>query len=94
MVVSSGIEINNRDKAIEIIKKQLEDIKDGNISNYEYEASIKSIETGVKSLKDSQLHVVDFYLSQYIIGIDDAPNDIIEKVKQVTKRMWWILQKN
>lgn len=86
MVVSSGIEINNRDKAIEIIKKQLEDIKDGNISNYEYEASIKSIETGVKSLKDSQLHVVDFYLSQYIIGIDDAPNDIIEKVKQVTKK--------
>lgn len=86
MVISSGIEIDNRDKAIEIIKKQLEDIKNGNISDYEYEASIKSMETGVKSLTDSQLQVVDFYLSQYIIGTDDGPNDIIEKVKQVTKQ--------
>lgn len=86
MVISSGIEIDNRDKAIEIIKKQLEDIKNGNISDYEYEASIKSMETRVKSLTDSQLQVVDFYLSQYIIGTDDGPNDIIEKVKQVTKQ--------
>jgi predicted Zn-dependent peptidase len=86
MVISSGIEIDNRDKAIEIIKKQLEDIKNGNITDYEYEASIKSMETGVKSLIDSQLQVVDFYLSQHIIGKDDGPNDIIEKVKQVTKK--------
>ncbi|HOQ36440.1 MAG TPA: pitrilysin family protein [Acetivibrio sp.] len=86
MVISSGIEIGNRDKAMEIIKNQLEDIKNGNISDYEYEASIKSMETGIKSLKDSQLQVVDFYLSQHIIGTDDGPNDMIEKIKQVTKK--------
>lgn len=85
MVISSGIEIKNKDKALEIIYKQLEDIKNGNISDYEYEASIKSIETGIKSLKDSQLQIVDFYLSQYISATNDSPDDIIENVKKVTK---------
>ncbi|MFZ5989597.1 MAG: EF-P 5-aminopentanol modification-associated protein YfmF [Bacillota bacterium] len=85
MVISSGIEINNKDKAIDIIYKQMEDIKNGNISDYEYESSIKSIETGIKSLKDSQLQVVDFYLSQHIAGTGDDPDAIIERVKKVTK---------
>lgn len=85
MVISSGVETSNKDKALEIISKQLEDIKNGNISDYEYEASMKSIETGIKSLKDSQLQVVDFYLSQYIAGTEDSPDGIIENVKKVTK---------
>ncbi|ABN52218.1 MAG TPA: insulinase family protein [Hungateiclostridium thermocellum] len=86
MVVSCGIEIKNKDKALEIIYKQLDEIKNGNISDYEYEASIKSIETGIKSLKDSQLQIVDFYLSQYIAETDDTPDDVIENVKKVTKK--------
>lgn len=71
---------------MEIIYKQLDEIKNGNISDYEYEASIKSIETGIKSLKDSQLQIVDFYLSQYIAETDDTPDDVIENVKKVTKK--------
>ncbi|HOM01211.1 MAG TPA: pitrilysin family protein [Acetivibrio sp.] len=86
MVLSSGIEIKNKDKALEIIYEQLEEIKKGNISDYEYEASIKSIETGIKSLKDSQLQIVDFYLSQYIAQTNDTPDDVIENVKKVTKQ--------
>jgi len=86
MVVSCGIEIKNKDKALEIIYKQLDEIKNGNISDYEYEASIKSIETGIKSLKDIQLQIVDFYLSQYIAETDDTPDDVIENVKKVTKK--------
>lgn len=86
MVISSGIEISNRDKAYDVIVKQLEDMKNGNISDYEFESSIKSIETGIKSLKDSQLQIVDFNLSQMIAGTKDSPDDIIEKVKKVTRQ--------
>ena len=59
MVISSGIEIANKDKTIKIINEQLEEIVKGNITEYEYEAH-KSIETGIKSIKDSQLQLVDF----------------------------------
>lgn len=84
MVISSGIEIENKDKAIEIINNQLEEIVKGNITEYEYQAAIKSIETGIKSLKDTQLQLVDFYLSQFITNTDDSPDTTIEKIKNVS----------
>lgn len=85
MVISSGIESENKDKAIEIINKQLEDIKKGKISDYEYDSTLKSIETGIKSLKDSQLQMVDFYMSQDLTGQGDNFDTLVEKVKKVTK---------
>lgn len=85
MVVSSGIEIKNKDKTLEITEKQLEDIKNGIISDQEIEAAVKSIETGIKSLTDSQINIVDYYLSQTVSGTNDDFNDIIEKVRQVKK---------
>ena len=86
MVIGSGIEIANRDKALEIIMQQLEELKKGNITDYEFESTIKSIETGIKSLKDSQMQIVDFYLSQAVAGTEDSFDDIITKVKKVAKK--------
>ncbi len=85
MVVSSGIEIKNKEKALEIISRQLDDIKQGIISDQEIEATVKSIETGVKSLTDSQINIVDFYLSQTVSGTHDDFTDIVQRVKKVKK---------
>lgn len=84
MVVSSGIEFKNRDKAQEIMLRQLDEIKNGVISDQEMEATVKNMETGLKSLPDSQLNIVDFYLSQTISGTNDNFNDVIEKVRKIT----------
>lgn len=86
MVISSGIEISNKEKAYKIILKQIEDIKASKISDYEYNSTIKTIETGIKSLKDSQLYMVDFYLSQLVTGTNDDFNSVIEKIKMVKKQ--------
>jgi predicted Zn-dependent peptidase len=86
MLISSGIELDNRDKAVDIILAQMEEIKKGNISDYEYTATLKSIETGLNSLKDSQMHMVDFYLSQIIVDNDDNFETLKEKIKKVTKQ--------
>ncbi len=85
MIISGGIESQNRDKAQDIALKQMEEIKKGNISDYEFESAMKNIETGIKSLKDSQLHIMDFYLSQVVSGTNDTFDTIIEKVKKVKK---------
>lgn len=85
MVVSSGIETGNKDKALDIMLKQLEEIKKGAVTEYEMEASVKSIETGIKSLADSQAGMVDFYLGQAISGTNDNLADIIKNVKKVAK---------
>lgn len=86
MVISSGIEIKNKNKAVEVILKQLDEISNGNISDYEYDSTLKTIETGIKSLKDSQLQIVDFYLSQIVAGTEDNFDTFIEKTKKVTKQ--------
>jgi predicted Zn-dependent peptidase len=86
MVIASGIDIKNKDIAYDIIMKQLEAIQNGEITDYEYEATIKSLETGINSLKDSQLQVVDFYLSQLISGTSDTLDSLFEKIKRVTKK--------
>lgn len=85
LVIGSGIDFNNKDKAQKIIMQQLEEIKNGNISDYEFESTLKTIETGIKSLLDSQMQIVDFYLSQAIAGTDDTFDSIAEKVKKVKK---------
>ncbi|MCX7710940.1 MAG: insulinase family protein [Clostridia bacterium] len=85
MVISSGIEIENKDKAVKIILQQLEDIKQGKISDYEYESSINTIETGVRSIMDGQLQIVDFFLSQEIAKHQDDFESLIHQVKKVTK---------
>lgn len=86
MVISSGIEIENKDKAIDIILKQLEDIKLGKISDYEFESSMNTIETGIKSILDSQLQIVDFFLSQEIAKSKGDFQSLIDNVKKVTKQ--------
>lgn len=85
MIIGSGIEIKNRDKALEIIMQQVDEMKKGNISDYEFNSTVKSIETGINSLKDSQMQIVDYYLSQAVAGTEDTFSDIIEKVLKVTK---------
>ncbi|NLV36581.1 MAG: insulinase family protein [Clostridiaceae bacterium] len=85
MVISSGIEMGNKDKTLEIIMKQMDEMKKGNISDYEMETAAKSMETGLKSLTDSQISIVDFHLSQSISGTQDSFSDIIEKIKRVKR---------
>ena len=43
------------------------------------------METGIKSLKDSQLQIVDFNFGQTITGTNETFESIIEKIKNVSK---------
>jgi len=86
MVIMSGIEAENRKKAEELILKQFEDMKKGDFRQEELDATKRSIETGLKSMQDSQGAIVDFFLSQHITG-DDGGEDfesMYEKIKAVT----------
>ncbi len=85
MVISSGVEIENKQKAIDIIKEQLQEIKKGNITDYEFNSTLKAYETGVKSMADSHIRIVDFYFSQALFGTDDTLETLIKKINRVTR---------
>ncbi|WP_245589858.1 EF-P 5-aminopentanol modification-associated protein YfmF [Caldanaerobius polysaccharolyticus] len=84
MVISSGIDVDNYHKALDIINQQLEDIKAGRISNYEYESTIKAIENSVKSMTDSAFQRADFVLSESIVGTNYSFDEYLQRVRSVT----------
>lgn len=85
LVAVCGIDISQRERAEKIIAEQFRAIEKGDISDYEIEATKKSLVTGLKSMQDSQGAMADFYLSQHLSGTNDSVESFIEKINAVTK---------
>lgn len=85
LTVDSGVETENAQKAIDEILNQLEIMKKGEFSQNEFDSSIKSICDSLKTYYDSQ-NSLDLW---YALKINNqnlySPEDIIEKIKQITK---------
>ncbi len=85
MFVQSGIESFNEDKAKEAILGQLEDVKNGNFSQEDIDASIKALEDSFKSVTDSPEALDSWFMSQCVSGAYKYPEDFINDFKNVTK---------
>ena len=85
LTVDSGVEWQNADKARDEILNQLEIIKKGEFSDFEFESSIKSVCDSLKGYYDSQ-NSIDLW---YALKINNrqlySPEDIIEKIKAITR---------
>lgn len=84
MIIMSGIEAENRGKAEDIILEQVDAMKKGNISKEDIDASLKALETGMKTMQDSQGAIVDFFMSQHLTKSGEDFDSMIEKLKAVT----------
>ena len=84
MGISSGIEICNYQKALDTILEQIEDMKKGNISEYEYNTTIKTLENSLNSMRDEQAQMLDFNYTQILTGNNRTLEDIIESLHKVT----------
>ena len=85
LMVDSGVEVENADKAIDEILNQLEIMKNGEFTDSEFDSSIKSICDSLNTYYDSQ-GALDLW---YALKVNNpnlySPEDIIEKIKQITK---------
>ncbi len=85
LTVDSGVEVENAQKAIDEILNQLEIMKNGEFSSDEFQSSIKSICDSLKTYYDSQ-NSLDLW---YALKVNNqnlySPEDIIEKIKNITK---------
>lgn len=85
MLVQSGIESYNEEKAKNAILQQLEDIKKGNFSDDDIASSVKSLEDGFRSVSDSAESVASWFTSQVCSNKFLYPEDFIEQFKKVTR---------
>ena len=85
MLVQSGIESYNEEKAKNAILAQLEDIKNGNFTDEDIASSVKSLEDGFRSVSDSAESVASWFTSQVCSNEFLYPEDFIEQFKKVTR---------
>lgn len=84
VIVSSGIEVQNREKAEREILCQLDNIREGKISDAEFCAAVRSLENSYRQIFDSPLDIQSFYASRRMFGIQDTIEDTLDAIHRVT----------
>ncbi len=84
--INCGIEIANYEKALELIRKQLEDMKSGDFTNEDIENAKKGIIATIKTIDDEQDTQITYYFGQELTNTRVSVEEYIRKIQQVQKR--------
>ena len=84
--INCGIEIKNYEKALNKIKEQIEDMKNGNFSDDDIENSKKTIISTIKSIDDEQDTEITYFLGQELTDNKTTLEEYMQAVQAVTKQ--------
>ena len=85
ITVGSGIEFNNFEKAKDEILLQFNEIKSGNVSDFELSSAKSSIINAYKSMEDEPARIIAAKTGGVILGEEMSTSEVIELVNAVTK---------
>jgi predicted Zn-dependent peptidase len=85
MLMVSGIESENYDMAVDIMKKQVDEIQLGQFSESDIDQAKNSIMTSIVSLTDDNYSLSEFYLSQALTGDNRTIDNMINQIMKVNK---------
>lgn len=86
LMVSSGIEVGNLSVAYDAILRQMDDIKNGLISDTEFSAAQKSLENCYRQIYDNPLEMQGFFGTRAFFGIEESIEECRERLASVTKQ--------
>lgn len=82
--INCGIEIKNYEKALEIIKQQIEDMKKGDFTDEEVENAKKGIIASIKTIDDEQDTEITYFFSQALSKSKCNIEQYMQKISEVT----------
>lgn len=85
IIIKTGIELKNYEKTLSIIKAQLQDMKDGKITDDEVKSAKQLAVSSLKMIPESQDETITFNLDQDMYGENLTVEEYIKKVEAVTK---------
>lgn len=85
IIIKAGIDIPNYDKAVKLIKEQLEQMKNGDFQNQEIENAKLIISSSVESIPETQDSEIIYYFSQELSGELVSIDEYIKNINSVTK---------
>ncbi len=85
MTIQSGIEIDRYDRAVEIIRKQLEEMAEGRISDLEMEQTQAMISNQLREIHDSAFEMIAFDFNSVLSGQERSVPGLLEAIAQVDR---------
>ena len=83
--IRCGIEIENYEKTVKVIKEQLEDMKNGKFTDEDIENAKLYMLAGLKNIREEQDSELTYYFGQEISGEFTSFEEYEEKIKKVTR---------
>ena len=83
--IRCGIEIQNYEKAIEVIKEQLEAMKNGDFTDSDIENAKKYVAAGLRTTREEQDSELTYYFGQELSDKFTTFEEYEEKINRVTK---------
>ncbi len=84
--INCGIEIGNYEKALELIKKQIEDMRNGEFTEEDIDNAKKGIIATIKTIDDEQDTEITYYLGQELTDNRISIDDYMARIEKVTKQ--------
>lgn len=83
--IIAGIEIGNYEKALNIIKEQIDDMKNGKFTEEDIENAKKAIVSTILSIEDEQDTEISYFYGQELTDKKIYVDEYLEKVQNITK---------
>ncbi len=84
--INCGIEINNYEKALKIIKEQIEDMKKGKFTDEDIENAKQGIIAAIKSIDDEQDTEITYFFGQELSEEKHDIKDYMDRISKVNKQ--------
>ena len=83
--INCGIEIENYEKALKIVKEQLEEMKQGKFTENDIEVAKKCMIDAIKTIDDEQDTEIMYFFGQEFCSIKLDVEQYLERISKVTK---------
>lgn len=83
--IRCGIEIGNFDKALPIIYKQLDDMKNGDFTEDDVEEAKRTFVSAIKAIQDEQDAEITYFIGQELFGNVPDFEEYTKRILEVTK---------
>ena len=85
MVINAGIDNVNFDKAVELITKNVQDMKKGKFTDSDINVAKEFYKTSAESLMESPSRIINEVLTEEILGVEPL-SERVRKIEKVTKK--------
>lgn len=85
LTIQSGIEIENFERALNIIEQQLDDLRSGRITDQELEQTQTMLSNQLREMQDRPNQLIDFYYHGVLSGRRRSLDDFLSEIRRTTK---------